>query len=49
MHAFAKPACRRVLAVLTFASLGGCATYRPLPLVSHPDLAQPVLFEHLAA
>lgn len=39
MHAFAKPARGRVLAFILLAGLGGCATYRPLPLASHPDLA----------
>jgi len=42
MHAFAKPACRRVLAFLSFAILAGCATYRPLPLASHSNLAHRV-------
>jgi outer membrane protein TolC len=40
MHAFAKPAFCRALTVFVFVCLGGCATYRPLPLASHPDLAQ---------
>lgn len=42
MHAFAKPSGSRVLAFILAAGLGGCATYRPLPLASHPDLAHRV-------
>lgn len=38
MHAFAKRARRRALAFIVLAGLGGCATYRPLALASHPDL-----------
>lgn len=39
MHALAKAGHGRVLALILVAGLGGCASYRPLPLVSHPDLA----------
>lgn len=39
MHAFANPARGRVLAFLVLAGLGGCATYRPLPLAAHAELA----------
>lgn len=39
MLALAKPACRRVLTLVVIAALSGCATYRPLPLASKPDLA----------
>ncbi|HVI53782.1 MAG TPA: TolC family protein [Luteibacter sp.] len=39
MRAFAKAACGRVLASLLVVVSGGCASYRPLPLASHPDLA----------
>jgi outer membrane protein TolC len=39
MLALAKPAHRRVLALIVIAGLTGCATYRSLPLDSQPDLA----------
>ncbi|PTR33248.1 outer membrane protein TolC [Luteibacter sp. OK325] len=39
MHDLAKPAHGRVFALILAVALGGCASYRPLPLVSHPDLA----------
>lgn len=40
MLALAKPAARRVIAlIVVLAGLGGCATYRPLPLTTKPTLA----------
>lgn len=42
MHVFAKSACRRILAFLVVAGVGGCASYRPLPLAPKPDLADRV-------
>jgi outer membrane protein TolC len=39
MPAIAKRAIRHVVAIILVANSGGCATYTPLPLATHPDLA----------
>jgi outer membrane protein TolC len=39
MPAIAKRAIRHVVAIILVAGSSGCATYTPLPLATHPDLA----------